>query len=424
MRRLLGKVRAQIGLMRRDPQAFAGNLMQWTHPALFQARLEDLPVPPPLALRPDPGRQGPRLSLLLQTVAAQGMTGGPNTALNLVLRIARAGVPVRLLQTVKDGGLDSAWLHRHLAALAGDPVPELTLETAADPARPAAVGPEEVFMATHWTTAQQLQPQLPGLRIRQFLYLIQDYEPGFHAWSSSHAMALETYGMDCWPVCNSGMLATHLVAAHPGPLAERLITFEPAVDAALFHPPAGAAAARPRRLLFYARPTNPRNLFGMGLAALRRVAAEPALAGWEFLAIGGRGGVPAIPLGAGRMLRPAPWHDYRGYAELLQQADVLLAPMLSPHTGYPVLEMAASGGLAVTNSFGVKTAAALTALSGNILVTAPSVEGFAAQLLAAAGQVEAGRPREARLELPRSWATALDPAAAQLAALIRRLAAA
>ena len=139
----------------------------------------------------------------------------------------------------------------------------------------------------------------------------------------------------------------------------RATVFEPATDERLFHPPIAAMPGRPKRLLFYARPTNTRNIFGLALMALRRASAHPALAGWQFLAIGGRGSVPPMSLEGGHKLQPAPWMDYEGYAQSLREADVLLCPMLSPHTSYPVLEMAASGGLSVTNTFTTKTQAAL-----------------------------------------------------------------
>jgi glycosyltransferase involved in cell wall biosynthesis len=180
-------------------------------------------------------------------------------------------------------------------------------------------------------------------------------------------------------------------------------------------------AARPKRLYFYARPTNTRNLFGMGLMALRAASGDPAFAGWEFVAIGGRGGVPAMKLQGGHILKPAPWMDYEGYARSLRDADVLLCPMLSPHTSYPVLEMAASGGLSVTNTFATKTRAALEALSDNILPAEPTVEALAGALISAAKRVNAGRAPQSSINMPRAWADTLDPAAARIADLIRRL---
>jgi hypothetical protein len=129
--------------------------------------------------------------------------------------------------------------------------------------------------------------------------------------------------------------------------------------------------------------------------------------------------VPVLPLEGGHALRPAEWRGYLAYAEQLREADVLLAPMLSPHTGYPALEMAACGGLAVTNAFANKTVGVLEAMSDNIVAGEATVEEIAGGLVRAARQVNDGRARSASLRLPRDWAESLDPAAIRLAGILR-----
>lgn len=259
-------------------------------------------------------------------------------------------------------------------------------------------------------------------------YLIQDFEPGFYAWSSNHALALETYGLDHIGIFNERFLYDHTVEQKAGRYADpdfaaKALVFEPALDRTLFHPPAAARPTGRRRLLFYARPTNPRNMLGIGVAALKAALADSAFQheAWTFEAIGSRGSLPPLDLGQGHTLRPAPWADYAGYGRQLREADILLCPMLSPHTSYPVLEMAASGGLAVTNSFATKTAEALRAISGNIVAVAPTVEGFTEGLIDAAQRVRAGVDINAPLHLPHDWNSALGTVSAQVAAVFREI---
>ncbi len=416
------KLLRHLRLLRDDPEKFGRNLLQFTNRPLFHERLVDVLYPGPMHVRvaPEQNATSMRLNVLDTAWTKMGMTGGPNTVINLALRVAQHGVRVRLVSTAKPHSMDPAWFAGHAAALLGTTAPDIPFATAADPAAPLDVTPHDVFLATHWATALQLKPVLPLLPIKQFFYMLQEYEAGFYAWSSNFARTIETYGMDFWPIVNESLLAEFLFTQPFGRLSdpalrERAIVFEPAVDATLFKLPETHSAARKKRLLFYARPTNTRNMFGLGLLALREIAGDPAFQGWEFVSIGGRGAVPPLDLGGGHTLLPAPWVGYADYGNLLRGADVLLCPMLSPHTSYPVLEMAACGGLSVTNSFATKTAARLRALSPQIIATEPSVPGLATGLLQAASQVNAGRPRTALLDMQRDWASVLGPVAKQVA---------
>ena len=422
------KVADHFSLLIRDPERFGRNLLQFTDAALFEKRLVDVLDAVPMHVTVDPSASGPpHLNVLNSALTRIGMTGGPNTIVNLALRIARQGIPVRLVTTVATSTMDPAWFRSHAAQLIGGPnLPDVPIVSAADPTLPLIIGPRDIFMASHWTTAQQLKAVLPRMAFPQFFYMLQEFEPAFYAWSSNYALAMETYGLDFWPIINEALLADYLYDLGPGRFADagmrdRSTVFEPAIDERMFHPPITPMPDRPKRLLFYARPTNTRNMFGLALMALRRASADSALAGWQFLAIGGRGSVPPLPLQGGHILQPAAWMDYEGYAASLREADVLLCPMLSPHTSYPVLEMAASGGLSVTNTFATKTQAALEELSDNIVATEPTVEAMAAGVIAAVERVNAGRSRIASLRMARDWAATLDPAAERLATLFRRL---
>lgn len=421
--RLPGQLTAHAKLLRDDPERLGRNLAQVTNPALFEQRLVDVLHPEPMHTQYAPVDGPPRLNVLDTAWNVMGMTGGPNTVINLACRIAQHGVQVRLVSTVAPATIDPAWLLRHAGNLVGSKVDNISVVSAGDAGAPLQLGPGDVFLATHWTTAQQLKAVLPSLPVRQFFYMLQEFEPGFYAWSSNYALAVETFGLDFWPIINEATLADFLLVQPFGRLAEpamreRAIVFEPAVDTALFRPGPVNAPHRPRRLLFYARPTNARNLFGMGLLALRRAAANPAFDGWEFVSIGSRGSIPDLDLHNGRSLQRAPWTDYVGYGDVLRGADVLLCPMLSPHTSYPVLEMAACGGLSVTNTFATKTRAALEGMSRNIVAVEPTIDGLADGIVHAALRINAGHARVASLNMPGDWGSSLDPVARRVADLI------
>jgi hypothetical protein len=108
------------------------------------------------------------------------------------------------------------------------------------------------------------------------------------------------------------------------------------------------------------------------------------------------------------VLKSQRWLRYEAYGALLGSSDVLLSLMLSPHTSYPPLEMAAAGGLVVTNTYGPKTAAALAAISPAIHAAAPEVEPLVDALRRAVGAVSA--PRSTAVALPATWDEALRDA--------------
>jgi hypothetical protein len=351
--------------------------------------------------------------------------GGPNTVINLACRIAQRGISVRLVSTAAPVDLDPAWFRQHAASLIGDrSFPEIEIVSAADPYHPLQVGPRDVFLATHWRTAQQLREVLALLPVKRFFYMLQDFEPSFYPWSSNYALAIETFDLDFWPIINEMTLAEYILGQPFGRLCEpvmreRALVFEPAVDTRLFSPGKNIGQRRPKRLLLYARPSNPRNVFGLALLALRRAAADPVFDGWEFLSIGSRDSVPDLAIGAGRTLRRASWMEYLGYADLLRESDLLLCPMLSPHTSYPVLEMAACGGISITNSFATKTRAQLERLSTNIISVEPTIEAFAEGLVKGAQRVNRGHVRTRSMDMPSSWGAALDPVALRVEGIIR-----
>lgn len=425
--RLPGKLLRHLRLLRDDPERFGSNLLRLTNPRRFEERLIDLDLPPALHVQiADDTTAQPVLHVMMPALAAGGLTGGPNTALILAWHLARAGLRVRVMATVWKPDTDAPAFWRDLARLVGSderpPTLELLLEHGAN--QPIAVAPGDWFLATHWHTAYQLRPILPRMQQRRFLYLIQDFEPGFYPFSNNHAACLQSYALDHVPIFNETLVRDYFIEAGIGvgadpALAATALAFEPAVDRSVFHPPQHRRTDGPRRLLFYARPTNPRNLFGTGLTALRAAVADPVFSRekWEFLAIGGAGKMPEFALGDGHVLRQAPWRDYQGYAELLRDSDILLSLMLSPHTSYPVLEMAASGGQVVTNSFGCKTAERLSAMAGGVTVAVPMVENITAALVEAAHRI--GTPfAPPHVTLPGSWGEAFASVVPAIARLL------
>ena len=413
----------QLRLIWDNPEEAGRNLLQVIDPTRFEAKVLDVMRQPPLHL--EVGAAGEvTLNVLQPVLQPDSMTGGPNTIVVLAALVAEAGVPVRFVTNRPGHRPDPEWFNEHVASLLGRHPPPLKLAVASDPKNPVAVGSDDIWFATHWTTVQGLKSVLPRMRHSWFFYFVQDFEPGFYAWSSNYALALETYEMNFRAVINERFLAQHLVQqsigrfASPGFLDRNCRVFEPAVDRRVFYAPVTPQAGDTRTLLFYARPTNARNMVGLGTQALRDAVASGVFGPeWRFFAIGTRGSLPTISLGGGHKLHPAVWHNYEDYANALRTAEILLCPMLSPHSSYPVLEMAACGGRVVTNSYGPKSPAALKALSSLIHAASPTIEGIAAAL-AEAASAGPPSPRTDQLALASTWDEVLEPVASWIASLI------
>ena len=368
-----------------------------------------------LVVAPQLGNE-PRLNVLVPGLAMRHLSGGPNTALEIAGRLALSGVRVRLISTDAAFDEDLAPFRAHMRGLLGTDLPaDVQLVSANDRAVPLAIGARDLFMATAWWTAQQAKYAVRQTQHSRFVYLIQDYEPLLHPASTQQALATETYSLDHLPVVNSRWLHEFLVRERIGRFAdpafvERSLVFQPAVDRTLFFPESDRPIRARRRLLFYARPTNGvRNLFELGVAALEKAVNDGTLdpERWEFVGMGES--FPAVPLGRGATLVPAPWLDLAEYAQQMRDSDILLSLMLSPHPSYPPLEMAACGGLVVTTAFANKTSEALAELSANIIGTPPTLEGISAGLETAVARLDdvEGRRAAAAINLPATWRDSL-----------------
>lgn len=395
-----------------------------------------LPIPgfelsSPLSFRLDPLRLfRPATNVVLPSLAMKHMTGGPNTALVLAMLLAEAGESVRLIgmDGYDRGGEDRVFAH--MEGLLGRPAlrDRLELVDATDRAVPVSVGRDDVMLGTAWWTVQALQPVLNLLGSRKFLYLIQDFEALLHDASTLQARAIETYGMDHVPIVNSKFLFEELQRLQIGRFGDptfgsNAVVFEPALDRAHFFPDDRGSSAR-RRLLFYARPAvAKRNLFELGVMALRECVARGMFQAdqWEVCAMGEQ--IRPVDLGSGQVLQPMPWLSFAEYARAVRQSDLMLSLMLSPHPSYPPLEMAASGRPVVTNSWGAKTVEGLQNLSPNFVPCEPTVDSIATALGEAATRIAFGLPAldpSGLVALPRSWDDSLRPVADRVLGVIRR----
>jgi hypothetical protein len=318
-------------------------------------------------------------------LAARGADAGPAAVVLVMAEYDPAGAFA--------GGRSAVLAAQTLGAALHLPVRVVALDEHAAPSRPdgsfiarrdlpgTSFGSRSIWMVTHWTTAYAAHVAVVAGRLdpTRVVALVQDDERGFTGYSTARAAAAATYDAGFLPLVNSRPLADHLTRTSTLEIPDDQV-FAPLLDDPLLREVASARSPEPtRRILFYARPSKPRNMFGLGVAALE--AAVARLQGeYDDLDLVSAGEPhPDRDLGHGIRLRSLGRVDHDAYHRLLGTSDVVLALQASPHPSHVPLEAAVSGALAVTNDF----SGTRTGWHPRLVAVGSDVESLAAAIAAA-----------------------------------------
>jgi lipopolysaccharide biosynthesis protein len=354
----------------------------------------------PVSVAPS-GETRRRFNVLIPSPQPESIYGGLATALKIAPSLWRLMDHCDLRIVVASGKLDRLGL-AELAARIGttvtlvDPDDDTGGVTAVALRRrrfvPLGLRRSDLFFATAWWTAD-LGFRLLDEQRRIFgagaplVYLIQDFEPGFYAFSDQYALADATYRRpdDTLALINSEELAAFMHRrARFGAAWCLPYQINPEIGARL------KPTVKEKIILVYGRPRVPRNAFPMIVEGLRRwqgraphdnCAWRIAFAGQEF----DPGLIAELENAA--CLGKLPLDDY---ADLLNRSAIGVALMISPHPSYPPLEMASAGVVTITNNHETKDmrARADTILSLDLITP----DSIADALDAARARVRLDRP--------------------------------
>jgi glycosyltransferase involved in cell wall biosynthesis len=370
----------------------------------------------------------PRVNVLIHTVDLTDVNDRLVANLNVARRLAERGLRVRIVTVDRVRPLPGRWRqaverYQGLARLFD------AVEVAfARESRDVEVSVSDRFLATTVWTAHVAARAAAELGEAPFLYLIDAYAPLTAATGSDAALAEESYALPHHALFSSELLRGYFRAHRIGVFAENAATGDR--RSAAFEYPI-APIARPgapelerrddRRLLFDARVDDRRDMFELGVAALREVIGEGLMDGWELHAIGPPDDRRAVALGGAARLELLPRPDPAAYAALLREHDVGLRLDYLPGPSLRAIEMAAAGLVTVTNSFENKTREVVEAVSPNLLAPPPTIAGIGSALRSAAARVDDvnGRIRGSDLAWSRDWNDALpDPLIERVAGLL------
>ncbi len=279
-----------------------------------------------------------------------------------------------------------------------------------DSSKPIDIHAEDIFITTSWWTTEALRG---AVRSSQIIYLMQEDERMFYPHGDEYFRCCELLSRtDIQLVINSKMLFDYLAKNGMQHLCNNGIYFEPAFPDSLFYREAKSGGRN--RFMFYARPNNLRNLFYLGVEAINEAINSDILSpdAWDFIFVGKD--IPRVELCRSvvpQISENLAWGDY---ASLIRGTDLGLALMYTPHPSYPPLDIAASGGIAVTNKYASKTN--LANYSGNIICADLSLRGLVQALGEGARRANDMTARQSGYgsnKMQRDWRVALAPSIAK-----------
>ncbi len=304
-----------------------------------------------------------RLNLVIPTLRATRVFAGISSALTFLQKLALPGVKCRII-VISNEAYDE---HTTFA------VPGFVHERNADRSLFFAnegtlieTGRNDLFIYTSWKTAYAFQPLLEWqkktyrLTGRKAVYLIQDYEPGFFAWSTEYSLAESTYSSDpdsIAAVFNSEELYTYF-RRHGYEFAYELF-FRPSLNVKLkeillkymerSRRPGGDVPPRKKRILIYGRPSEHRNAFEIIRYSLEEWSRTyPGAEEWDIVSLGE--GFEDIRL-QNNTIRSRGKVSLETYARYMLTSYAGISLMISPHPSYPPLEMSTFGVRTITNQF-------------------------------------------------------------------------
>jgi hypothetical protein len=350
----------------------------------------------------------PRLSIVTDSVGPSSLFGGVGTSLILGAQLAnRLGATLRVITRTEpaDAGPIADVLASSGTAL------HTKLELAMSPVNESKdldVFPDELFLTTSWWTTRAT---LGTVDPRRIIALVQEDERMFYPHGDDRLYCSEILNHpDILTVVNTEGLFRHLTQ---GPealanLARNGMYFEPAFPVVNDTPLRQASSSRKRRLFFYARPHNLRNLFWRGIESMDEAAAQGIFPPerWELYWVGKE--LPQVQLGGGIVpiyKPPMAWGQYKDFISTMDAGFVL---MDTPHPSYPPLDLAAIGAGVLTNKHPGKED--LSHYSHNIITVDPSRDALVDGLrrLVVLGEDDAARARNRAADhIQRDWETAL-----------------
>jgi hypothetical protein len=312
-----------------------------------------------------------RINLMITSVQSKDVYAGIKTAIDFFMKFKKYGVDLRIL--VMGTSVDKKSLYSipdfSVVSNEEDSVKYSIVDISENSSEFVMRG-NDYFLGTMWYTIYNAnifleeQKKIFGKR-NSLIYLIQDYEPGFYAWSSEYLLAESTYNIqDQIVIFNSKYLKDYFDTNHYN--FRNSYYFNPILNEKLGQILLSSINDLPERkkqIVFYGRPNKSRNAFALICMALRKWSEiDPNYKDWKVYAAGED--IGNINLSNGLSVESLGKMSIDEYAKVMLESRIGISLMASPHPSYPPLEMATFGMKVITNSFETKN---IEDFSDNIL---------------------------------------------------------
>ena len=185
--------------------------------------------------------------------------------------------------------------------------------------------------------------------LNKFIYLIQDYEPGFYNWSDNKVHAEATYlnSSSFIAIINSEELYSYMLNKYNLEISYCLpFEINKTLQANI-----NLSVEKANQILVYARPGTERNLFGTIIEALKIFQREYTNMANEYQILFVGEQFSESLCNELYNYKIAGKLSLEEYSHNLSISKVGLSLMMSPHPSYPPLEMAYAGCKVITNAY-------------------------------------------------------------------------
>jgi O-antigen biosynthesis protein len=215
------------------------------------------------------------------------------------------------------------------------------------------VSDKDIFLSTSWWTSEAVKKI--NLR-KKFFYILQEVETFFYPNGDDQYLCNNIlHDQNINYILNSKFLFDYYLENKFNNVVHNGIYFEPAFEKHLYSSGKDSFEKKQKfTLFFYARPNNPRNLFYTGLKIIDKAVSSGLINHDEWDIYFGGSDLPPLEFSDGTkpiVLGKMRWEEY---CEFLKTVDLGFCLMFTPHPSYPPFDIAASGGIVLTNKYANK----------------------------------------------------------------------